>query len=315
MCPLKTERQEEMASRLNADKLTERSVPTIARHSRLILPFPSQTTVQWTGHPVALLCPSHCIFRGRRKRYNAMAEHVKELNPQDPTHQQDQKSQQPRPLTKNEMDDLRWVVEQELRKELGVPPKWYAPKFKIEFHRRQLALLEQANHAPRCEHVFTDGRSCGAPRVKKGKMCYAHTLMDEKRPRLWNLPPLEDANAVTLWLMDVSRRLLDGTISERTAGLMFYGLQLAMMNARHTTFKETDHAEMVRRAPKEFIAKDAKEKEEDWKDREPVKLASETGGTEEEQGRKLPRRQRSQRGPRGLTAAESIFSGVEAGVG
>jgi hypothetical protein len=65
-----------------------------------------------------------------------------------------------------------------------------------------------------------------------------------------NLPPLEDANAVMLWLMDVSRGLLEGRISERTAGLMFYGLQLAMVNARFTTFTTTDHAEMVRTAPR-----------------------------------------------------------------
>jgi len=31
---------------------------------------------------------------------------------------------------------------------------------------------------------------------------------------------------------------------------MFYGLQLAMVNARFTTFKDTKHAEMVRKAPK-----------------------------------------------------------------
>ena len=121
---------------------------------------------------------------------------------------------------------------------------------KIEFHKRQLALLDLAKQAPRCEHVFTDGRCCKAPRVKKGKLCYAHTLMEEKRPLELNLPPLEDANAVMLWLMDVLRGLAEGRISEKTAGIMLYGLQLAMVNARFTTFSETNHAEMVRKAPK-----------------------------------------------------------------
>jgi hypothetical protein len=152
--------------------------------------------------------------------------------------------------TKNQIGDMRWLVERDLRQELGVPPQSALNAEKIEFHKRQLALLDMARQAPRCEHVFTDGRCCKAPRVKKGKLCYAHTLMEEKRPLELNLPPLEDANAVMLWLMDVLRGLAEGRITEKSAGLMFYGLQLAMVNARFTTFTKTDHAEMVRTAPR-----------------------------------------------------------------
>ena len=69
---------------------------------------------------------------------------------------------------RNAKQDMRWVIEQELRNELGVPAKWEPPEFKIEFHRRQLALLlDKANEPPRCAHIFTDGRCCAAPRVKK----------------------------------------------------------------------------------------------------------------------------------------------------
>jgi hypothetical protein len=151
--------------------------------------------------------------------------------------------------TRNQLTDLRWIVERDLRKELGVPPATALDKDKIEFHKRQLALLDLAKQAPRCEHVFSDGRCCKAPRVKKGKLCYAHTLMEEKRPLELNLPPLEDANAVMLWLMDVLRGLAEGRTTEKTAGIMLYGLQLAMVNARFTTFRDTNHAEMVRKAP------------------------------------------------------------------
>jgi hypothetical protein len=152
--------------------------------------------------------------------------------------------------SENQIGDLRWVVERDLRRELGVPPKTALNKDKIEFHKRQLALLDLAKKAPRCEHVFSDGRCCKAPRVKKGKLCYAHTLMEEKRPQGWNLPPLEDPNDVMLWLMDALRGLLEGRISERTAGLMFYGLQLAMANSRFTTFRDVKFEEMVRKAPR-----------------------------------------------------------------
>jgi hypothetical protein len=151
--------------------------------------------------------------------------------------------------TENQIGDLRWVLERDLRRELGVPPATALNKDKIEFHKRQLALLDLAKQAPRCEHVFSDGRCCKAPRVKKGKLCYAHTLMEEKRPLELNLPPLEDANAVMLWLMDVLRGLAEGRMSEKTAGIMLYCLQLAMVNARFTTFRDTNHGEMVRKAP------------------------------------------------------------------
>jgi hypothetical protein len=151
--------------------------------------------------------------------------------------------------SENQLGDMRWLVERDLRRELGVPPKTALNKDKIEFHKRQLALLDLAKQAPRCEHVFTDGRCCKAPRVKKGKLCYAHTLMEEKCPLELNLPPLEDANAVMLWLMDVLRGLAEGRTTEKTAGIMLYGFQLAMVNARFTTFHDTKHAEMVRKAP------------------------------------------------------------------
>jgi len=151
--------------------------------------------------------------------------------------------------SKNQLGDMRWLVERDLRNELGVPPIYARDEEKIEFHKRQLALLDLAKQAPRCEHVFTDGRCCKAPRVRKGKLCYAHTLMEEKRPLELNLPPLEDANAVMLWLMDVLRGLAEGRTTEKTAGIMLYGLQLAMVNARFTTFQETDYKEMVRKAP------------------------------------------------------------------
>jgi len=152
--------------------------------------------------------------------------------------------------SKNQIGDLRWIVERDLCNELGVPLRDAEDEEKIEFHKRQLALLDLARQAPRCEHVFSDGRCCKAPRVKKGKLCYAHTLMEEKRPQEWDLPPLEDANAVMLWLMDALRGLLEGRITEKTAGLMFYGLQLAMVNARFTTFRDVDFEEMVRTVKK-----------------------------------------------------------------
>lgn len=147
------------------------------------------------------------------------------------------------------------LMENEIRKQLGVPPTWASDQEKIEFHRRQLALLEKANQAPRCGHVYSDGTQCRAPRLRKDKVCYAHARMLAVRPKKLNLPPLEDANAVMLWLMEVSRALLECEITERTAGLLFYGLQMAMVTARWTTFAQTKPEEMVRSTPKSETTK------------------------------------------------------------
>src|SRR5438270_1870134 len=138
------------------------------------------------------------------------------------------------------------LLENELRKKIGAPPNWATDEEKIEFHRRQLALLEKANQAPRCGHVYSDGTRCRSPKLRQDKVCYAHARMLAVKPRRLNLPPLEDANAVMLWLMEVSRALLEGEITERTAGLLFYGLQMAMTTARWTTFAQTKPEEMVR---------------------------------------------------------------------
>ena len=225
--------------------------------------------------------------------------------------------------SENQLGDMRWLVERDLRNELGVPPVYAEDEEKIEFHKRQLALLDLAKQAPRCEHVFTDGRCCKAPRVRKGKLCYAHTLMEEKRPLELNLPPLEDANAVMLWLMDVLRGLAEGRTTEKTAGIMLYGLQLAMVNARFTTFQDTDHKEMVRKAPRDrrdrrnrassprsegrvtptFTAKDA----EVAKERKP-----ETGTALRVEKSLEPR---NAEGIPGVESAKSIFFGVEPGEG
>jgi hypothetical protein len=251
--------------------------------------------------------------------------------------------------SKYQIGDMRWLVERDLRNELGVPPKYARDAEKIEFHKRQLALLDLAKQAPRCEHVFTDGRCCKAPRVKKGKLCYAHTLMEEKRPLELNLPPLEDANAVMLWLMDTLRGLAEGRITEKSAGLMFYGLQLAMVNARFTTFRDTDHEEMVTKLPKtkakpqrtrrnteeegDFTAESAEVAKKDGQRRlamadagedftaENAEVAEAKVGEKEGQEQSTgPRtedgsKRHSAEGIPGVESAKSIFFGVEVGEG
>jgi hypothetical protein len=98
--------------------------------------------------------------------------------------------------------------------------------------------LGHADDAPRCAHIKADGIRCGSPRLKTGELCYAHQRMLERRPQKLNLPPMEDANSIQLGLMEVSRALIDRQISERTAGLLLYSLQIASSNLGRVTFHE-----------------------------------------------------------------------------
>jgi hypothetical protein len=107
--------------------------------------------------------------------------------------------------------------------------------------------LGHADEAPRCAHTKADGRRCGSPRMKTGALCYAHQRMAEARPQALRLPPMEDPNAIQLGLMEVARALIDRQITEKTAGLLFYGLQTAAANVDRLTFHE---------APQEMVLDD-----------------------------------------------------------
>lgn len=122
-----------------------------------------------------------------------------------------------------------------------------------ELYRKLQENLGHANQAPRCEHVKADGLRCGSPRMKTGRLCYAHQRMADARPRTLRLPPMEDPNSIQLGLMEVSRAMLDGQISEKTAGLLFYALQTAAANAGRVT---------LHKAPQEMVTEEPASREE-----------------------------------------------------
>jgi hypothetical protein len=59
---------------------------------------------------------------------------------------------------------------------------------------------------------------------------------DPCAPGPFELPVLEDANAVQLAVKDVLERLERGLMAPKTAGLMLYGLQTASANLKNTEF-------------------------------------------------------------------------------
>jgi hypothetical protein len=144
---------------------------------------------------------------------------------------------------------LQHALERELRYRMGVPESWETDKKKILWHKEQLARLEKADAAPRCEHIYSDGTTCQAPKLKTGQWCYAHERMKSVRPKKLNLLPTEDANSIMLNLGDIGRALINDEISEKKAGLLMYNQQLGLIALSRVTFKETDGRLMVREAP------------------------------------------------------------------
>jgi hypothetical protein len=100
----------------------------------------------------------------------------------------------------------------------------------------------------RCQHIKVNGIQCGSPALKTRKLCHFHQRWCRGRIQInanrarrarfsIDLPILEDANSIQVALMQTIRLLLTNQIDHRTAALLFYGLQTASTNLRHTKFE------------------------------------------------------------------------------
>jgi hypothetical protein len=114
-----------------------------------------------------------------------------------------------------------------------------------ELYRHLHDNLERADQAPRCAHIKVDGLRCGSPRMKTGALCYTHQRIAESRlpaqPQTPRLPSMmmEDANSIQVALMEVTRAMLAGQITEKAAGKLLYSLQIAASNLKRLTFHES----------------------------------------------------------------------------
>src|SRR5258706_10734026 len=99
----------------------------------------------------------------------------------------------------------------------------------------------------RCQHVKVNGVQCGSPALKNRKLCHFHQRWQQGRIQLnanharrsrysLDLPILEDANSIQVALMQGMRLLLTNQVDHKTAALLFYSLQTASTNLRHTKF-------------------------------------------------------------------------------
>lgn len=100
--------------------------------------------------------------------------------------------------------------------------------------------LERANRAPRCSYMKTNGELCKAPKIKGQERCCMHLAMKKTENEDFELPPLDDPNAVQVAITRGARGVMDGTLDEKRAMKLAYFLQLAVTNVGRVKFEPED---------------------------------------------------------------------------
>ncbi len=107
-----------------------------------------------------------------------------------------------------------------------------------------------------CEHVKANGSFCKSPALRERDFCFFHlnclgrklqrqkaTQHDQGAPL--ELPPLENADAIQVALMQVTQAILDGRLDSKRAGLVLYALQTASTNLHYTSFEAVEERDTV----------------------------------------------------------------------
>src|SRR5947209_1032499 len=97
--------------------------------------------------------------------------------------------------------------------------------------------LIHAHSAPRCQHIKTNGLRCQSPAMKQRRLCYYHEQHRLSHPGHLQLPLLEDANAIQMAIQQVVQAIALGTLDNKRAGLILYGLQTAATNRPNCDFE------------------------------------------------------------------------------
>lgn len=106
--------------------------------------------------------------------------------------------------------------------------------------------IEAAHRAVRCHHIKSNGLRCGSPALRDEIYCYFHRIWRHQpdcfphRPdpngSLFDLPLLENAEAVQLAIQQVLQALISNKIDTRRAYTLLFGLQTAASNVKRTHF-------------------------------------------------------------------------------
>jgi hypothetical protein len=107
-------------------------------------------------------------------------------------------------------------------------------EYERERAEKDLRNLRRAQMAARCEHRHTDGRRCGAPRVRGKKLCHRHEAMEQAKALKLDLGPMEDPDSIQMAIMKLQRAVIDGTLDPTQTGQLAYTIQLAAWNVGRT---------------------------------------------------------------------------------
>jgi len=93
-----------------------------------------------------------------------------------------------------------------------------------------LKNLARATAAPRCNFYLADGRRCGSPALRNGRLCRIHvnklTEAMARRRRI-AIPNVAAARTIQVGINQVMRYLWEEQPSVDQCGKILYGIQLA----------------------------------------------------------------------------------------
>ena len=82
-----------------------------------------------------------------------------------------------------------------------------------------------------CEYIQPTGRCCNGPAMRGSSFCYHHRRRLLK-PAAIDIPPLTDPLSIQKALGAVLRGLMTGRLTDKEAGKLIYGMQMAMVEER-----------------------------------------------------------------------------------
>ncbi len=109
-----------------------------------------------------------------------------------------------------------------------------------------------------CRHIFTEGRRCGSPCLRGEDFCYYHHTSRKPVPQLsrrrarqgaFTLPMPEDRAAVQLSIGEVLARIAQNQLDPRRAGLLLYGLQIALQSLPKPIANSTSNKKHAQKQP------------------------------------------------------------------
>ena len=102
--------------------------------------------------------------------------------------------------------------------------------------------MPSSKQVPRCRHFNTAGVQCGSPAVGATRYCYYHlqgrsTAIHYSSEAPYcaieeDLPLFEDAHSIQIAIRQVASLLIQKKIEYKTASLLLYSMQLALMNLK-----------------------------------------------------------------------------------